>query len=67
MCNEEVREEIKDAGLFQYEIADHMGMCEMTLIRHMRKPLSQKETAEIREAIKKISAEHSLNNQNAGV
>lgn len=57
MCNQDIKEEIKRTGVFQYQIADKLGVCEMTLIRRMRKPLPQEEKAKIRTIIKELSSE----------
>lgn len=44
--NMAIRNKIKAAGVFQYQVADRLGVSEMTLIRWLRKPLpKEKEDA----------------------
>ena len=54
MSNNEIRAKIKQAGIFQYAVADVLGVSEMTFIRWLRKPLSAEKEAQILNAIKKL-------------
>lgn len=54
MCNQDIKEEIKRTGLFQYQIADKLGVCEMTLIRRMRKELPESERVRIRSIVAEL-------------
>ena len=50
-ANEDIRQEIKDAGVTQWEIAEVLGVHESVLCRKMRKELNQFAKSEIRHAI----------------
>lgn len=49
--NEELKKEIKSSRLFNYEIAEHMGISEPTFYRMIRKPLTNSSRQRIHEAI----------------
>ena len=49
--NEELKKEIKSNRLFNYEIAEHMGISEPTFYRMLRKPLTPGKRQLIHEAI----------------
>lgn len=51
MCNLDIRQEIKTAGLFLWQVADCMGVADYTLSRKLRKELSKDDKAAIRGAI----------------
>lgn len=51
MTNMQIREKFKEAGVFQYEVADAMGISEPTLVRWLRKPLDEKRKKLVFEAI----------------
>lgn len=51
MCNTDIREAIKKAGLRQWMIADKMGMSETTFCRILRKELSEEQKKEILEVV----------------
>ena len=55
--NEEIRNKIQQAGIFQYAVADKLGVSEMTLIRWLRKPPTAKLAAKIENAIKEVRRE----------
>ena len=55
--NAKIREQIKQAGVFQYEVAETLGITEMTLIRWLRKPLSADTEKRITTAIAKTQTE----------
>lgn len=54
MRNDALRAEIKTARLYQYEVAEKLGVTEMTLIRWMRKELPQEKVDAIRRAISEV-------------
>ena len=54
MSSNEIRAKIKQAGVFQYNIADALGVSEMTLIRWLRKPLSEEKETQILSAIETV-------------
>lgn len=49
--NDMIKREIRQAGLFQYQIADKIGVSEQTLIRWMRYELPPEKLKKIRKAI----------------
>ena len=54
MSSSEIRRKIKDAGLFQYQVADKVGVNEVTFIRWLRKPLSPEREQIVSDAIKAL-------------
>lgn len=56
MANTELREEIKRSGFYKWQIADKIGICEMTIIRWLRHELSDEKAREIRSAIEELKA-----------
>lgn len=49
-----IKSEIKQAGLFQYQIADKIGVSEQTLIRWLRYDLTQDKAERVRAAITEL-------------
>lgn len=62
--NEEIREKIDAAGLYQYEVAELCGIGESTLIRWLRKELSAERKAKILSAIEKGGNKNGKNQNN---
>jgi len=54
--NQEIREAIKKAHVWQWEVAQALGISENTLIRWLRKDLSSEQRAAIIAAIEKVRA-----------
>lgn len=54
--NLEIRKALVKSGMRQWELADALGISESTLVRHLRKELSQEEQATIFDAIEKYNA-----------
>lgn len=54
MANEAIRNLIKKHRLFQYEIAEQMGISEGYLSTLLRKPLTKEMEENIKDAINKI-------------
>ena len=57
MANEDVKNLIKKRRLFQYEVAEVMGISEGYLATILRKPLSEEQKQKVLEAITKLSEE----------
>lgn len=55
MCNKDLRDEFRIANVKQWQVADAMGVSEMTLVRWLRKELSEREKTKVREAIKSLT------------
>lgn len=54
MANEEIRNLIKKHRLFQYEIAEKIGISEGYLSTLLRKPLTKEMEDKVKDAINKI-------------
>ena len=57
MNNLEIRTAIKKSRLFNYEVADGLGMSETYFSRKLRKELPEEEKQKILEVIEKLSKE----------
>lgn len=55
--NTDVRQRAKEAGVFQYQIAEALGMSEYTILRKLRKELPQDEKARIFQIIDRLATE----------
>ena len=56
MSNTELKQKIKDSGLYQWQVAAAIGITEMTLIRWLRLPLSNEHYNKIVQAIETLKA-----------
>ena len=63
--NKVIREAATAAHVPLYLIGDAIGVCDMTIYRRLRKPLSEAETAEWLQAIAAIAAEQAETEANA--
>ena len=63
MCNDDLRNEIRSANVKQWEVADAIGISEMTMVKWLRKELSPDKKAMVREGIAAVKAKHELNKQ----
>ena len=57
MSNLEIRKEMKKHRLFNYEVAEAMGISEFTLSRKLRKELPQEEKEKILQIIDQLAKE----------
>lgn len=57
MKNNDVREEIKRAGVFHWEVADALGVAESTFCKMLRKELPEEKKQKIYSAIKTLRRE----------
>lgn len=55
MRNLDIREKLKKAHIFQYELAEAMGISEMTLLKRLRKELTTEEKQKIFNIIDKMN------------
>jgi len=53
-ANRKLRRDIKDLGLYCWEVADEMGVSEATFFRRLRHPLTPEGEVEIRRAMRTI-------------
>lgn len=58
MINKDIRTEIYKHGVRQWEVADVLGIHEVTLSRKLRHELSDEEKERILEAIEEIGGKH---------
>ena len=63
MCNEDLRNEIRIANVKQWEVADAIGISEMTMVKWLRKELSPEKKAMVRDGIATVKAKHETNKQ----
>lgn len=54
MQNLDIREKLKNSRIFQYELAEAMGISEMTLLKRLRRELSKEEKEKIFIIIKQL-------------
>ncbi len=54
MANAEIRKLIKSSRLYQYEVAEKIGVTECTLIRWLRKELPESKKQSVLQAIKEL-------------
>ncbi len=50
----DLKQKIKDAGLYLWQVADEIGICEMTLIRWLRKEPTEEQKQRIFSAIERL-------------
>lgn len=56
--NLDIRQEAKDAGVFLWEIADALGICDTHLSRKLRHEMPEAEKLKVKSAIYKIAEQH---------
>lgn len=55
MCNKDLRDEMRIANVRQWEVADAIGVSEMTMVKWLRKELDADKKALVREGIAKAA------------
>jgi hypothetical protein len=55
MCNKDLRDEMRIANVRQWEVADAIGVSEMTMVKWLRKELDAEKKALVREGIAKAA------------
>lgn len=58
--NQRVREALREAGLFQWELAILMGVSEATIVRYLREELPEEEQDKIIDLIRNHTKEEEL-------
>ncbi len=61
MCNKDLRDEMRIANVRQWEVAEAIGISEMTMVKWLRKELNASKKALVREGIFKAAQEHKAN------
>jgi len=54
MPNKKIKDLMKEKGITQWKVADKMGVCEMTLIRLLRRELTPEKEQEVINAINEV-------------
>lgn len=57
MKNLDIRQDCKESGVYLWQVAEYIGVCEMTLSRKLRRELPDEEKAKIRNIIAQLKAE----------
>ena len=55
MCNKDLRDEMRIANVRQWEVADAIGVSEITMVKWLRKELGAEKKALVREGIAKAA------------
>ncbi len=58
--NLDIKKKLKEKGIYQYELADAMGISEFTLVKRLRKELSPEEKEQIIVIINEITKEREV-------
>ena len=61
MCNKDLRDEMRIANVRQWEVAEAIGISEMTMVKWLRRELSDSKKGLIREGISKVARQHKQN------
>ena len=61
MCNKDLRDEMRIANVRQWEVAEAIGSSEMTMVKWLRRELSDSKKVLIREGISKVAQQHKQN------
>ncbi len=59
MCNLDIRSEIKASGVFHWQVAEALGVSEVTFCRMLRRELPENRKNEIRAAVMKWQSQES--------
>lgn len=57
MANEKIRKEMRAYEIYMWQIAEKLGVCEQTIIRWFRVPLSDNKLEKINKAISELKSE----------
>jgi len=61
MCNKDLRDEMRIANVRQWEVAEAIGISEMTMVKWLRRELDDSKKALVREGIVKAARQHKQN------
>lgn len=61
MCNKDLRDEMRIANVRQWEVAESIGISEMTMVKWLRRELDDSKKALVREGISKAARQHKQN------
>lgn len=60
MCNTDIRESAKQAGVFLYAVADKLGISEPTMTRLLRRELPNEKKTKIKNIIAELAQEQTI-------
>ena len=61
MCNKDLRDEMRSANVRQWEVAEAIGISEMTMVKWLRRELDDNKKSLVREGIAKAAQQHKQN------
>ena len=61
MCNKDLRDEMRIANVRQWEVAEAIGISEMTMVKWLRRELDDNKKVLIREGISRVARQHKPN------
>ena len=61
MCNKDLRDEMRISNVRQWEVAEAIGISEMTMVKWLRRELDDNKRALVREGISKAAQQHKQN------
>lgn len=61
MCNKDLRDEMRIANVRQWEVAEAIGISEMTMVKWLRRELDDRKKVLVREGIRKAAQQHKQN------
>ena len=61
MCNKDLRDEMRIANVRQWEVAEAIGISEMTMVKWLRRELDDSKKVLVREGISKAAQQHKQN------
>ncbi len=61
MCNKDLRDEMRIANVRQWEVAEAIGISEMTMVKWLRRELDDHKKTLVREGISKAAQQHKKN------
>ena len=61
MCNKDLRDEMRIANVRQWEVAEAIGISEMTMVKWLRRELDDHKKTLVREGISKSAQQHKKN------
>lgn len=61
MCNKDLRDEMRIANVRQWEVAEAIGISEMTMVKWLRRELDDSKKALVREGISTAAQQHKTN------
>lgn len=61
MCNKDLRDEMRIANVRQWEVAEAIGISEMTMVKWLRRELDESRKALVRQGIATVTQQHKKN------